>query len=261
MRKERGIAVVVAGGSGTRMKAPEKKQYLDLCGKTLMTYAIAAMEQSAYIDDMVVVVSPGDEDYVRDAIVMPYGFTKVRAVVPGGRERYHSVFAGLRAAEELLAEEAGACISKTSGEEKDGEPVVYIQDAARPFLTEDILKRVRDGVLKTGACVAAMPVKDTIKQADAGGFVTGTPDRATLWAMQTPQAFSFSLVFDAYRKLMEEEQRGGNLAGVTDDARVVERAFPEQRIFLAEGSYRNIKVTTPEDLIYARDLLAGKPVT
>lgn len=279
MREERGIAIIVAGGSGTRMKpadtgqaedrssaakktASEKKQYLDICGKPLMAYAIAAMEQSAYIDDMVVVVSPGDEDYVRNAIVTRYGFTKVRAIVPGGRERCHSVYAGLCAADRLLAD---------GGEHRPEDAVVYIQDAARPFLTEEILMRVRDGVLRHGACVAAMPVKDTIKQvavaekqADgkAGGaaavYVRATPDRSTLWAMQTPQAFRFSAVYDAYRKLMEEERAGEPLSGVTDDAMVVERYFPEQRIFLAEGSYRNIKITTQEDLTIARAFACGE---
>ncbi|MBR0171881.1 MAG: 2-C-methyl-D-erythritol 4-phosphate cytidylyltransferase [Lachnospiraceae bacterium] len=238
----RGVAVVVAGGAGSRMRVTEggvRKQYLDLGGKPLMYYALAALEQSALIDGIAVVVRPGDEAHVRTEIVERFALSKVRAVVAGGAERYHSVYEGLRAARGISDEEA----------------VVYIQDAARPFLTEEILWRCHDGVLRTGACVAAMPVKDTIKQADRDGVVTATPDRKTLWAMQTPQAFRFPLVYDAYTKLIAEESEGADLSFVTDDAMVVERYCNGQRILLTEGSYTNIKVTTPEDLQYACALL------
>ena len=251
----RGVAVVVAGGAGSRMRTTEnavsahgaqaaegsvKKQYLDLGGKPLMYHALATLQASSLIDAVVLVVSPGDEAYVQTKIVERYALSKVRAVVAGGKERYHSVYAGLCAVRDAL-----------SGEDT----VVYIQDAARPFLTEEILRRCHDGVLRTGACVAAMPVKDTIKQADKDGIVTATPDRKTLWAMQTPQTFRFPLVYEAYGKLIAEEQQGADCSFVTDDAMVVERFFPGQQVLLAEGSYGNIKVTTPEDLQYAKGLL------
>ena len=262
MREEKGIAVLLAGGSGTRMHAggvPQtaKKQFLDLDGKPLMAHALAALEQSNLIDAIVIAVSAGDEDYVQREIVERFAFQKVRAVVAGGKERYHSVYAGLCAAERLFTGCKEHTLSDTAGTGSSREDcIVYIQDAARPFLTEDILQRVRDGVVRYGACVAAVPVKDTIKQADGDGLVTGTPDRKTLWAMQTPQAFLLPVVFDAYTRLIRDEERGADCSGVTDDAMVVERYFPHRRVYLAEGSYRNTKVTTPEDFVYARALLS-----
>ena len=257
----KGVAVVVAGGVGSRMRQGEaanaadvsraaagvKKQYLDLGGKPLMYYALAALEQSALIDAIVVVVTPGDEGYVRTEIAERFRLSKVRAVVAGGAARYHSVYAGLCAVREMLYAEMPA-----------ENIIVYIQDAARPFLTEEILRRCHDGAVSTGACVAAMPVKDTIKQADEAGLVTATPDRKTLWAMQTPQTFRFPLVYEAYAKLIAEEDSGTDCSFVTDDAMVVERYFREQRVLLTEGSYTNIKVTTPEDLQYVRALLHAR---
>ena len=207
------------------------------------------------------VVTPGDEAYVRKEIVERCRLSGVRAVVGGGTERYHSVYAGLRAVSKMLDAEIPAAAPETRSGETGPEAasaedvIVYIQDAARPFLTEDILQRCRDGVLRTGACVAAMPVKDTIKQADSAGLVTATPDRTTLWAMQTPQTFRFPLVYESYAKLIAEEDSGTDCSFVTDDAMVVERYFPAQRVLLVQGGYGNIKVTTPEDLRYARALM------
>ena len=262
----RGVAVVVAGGAGSRMRVTEggvKTQYLDLGGKPLMYHALAALQRSALVDLIAAVVAPGDEETVRTEIVERFALSKVRAVVAGGKERYHSVYAGLRAVRELLREEmsaaAGAPGSRQAENGTDAgcaeDILVYIQDAARPFLTEEVMRRCHDGAVSAGACVAAMPVKDTIKQADGNGVVTATPDRKTLWAMQTPQTFRLQLVYDAYTKLIAEESEGADLSFVTDDAMVVERHGNGQRILLTEGSYTNIKVTTPEDLQYARVLL------
>ena len=147
-------------------------------------------------------------------------------MVTGGKERYDSVFSGLKAA--------------------SGCDYVLIHDGARPCVTGEIIKRAADGAEQYRACVVGMPVKDTIKVADEQEYASHTPDRSRLWMVQTPQAFSYDLVYEAYEKLFREQ----NFAGVTDDAMVVERET-SQKVKLIQGSYKNMKVTTPEDLAIA----------
>ena len=160
-----------------------------------------------------------------------YGFTKVSAVVSGGKERYDSVYEGLR-----------AC--------KDTE-YVLIHDGARPLVTEEIISRAAQAAVSDEACVVGMPVKDTIKVADAGGFAESTPDRSRLWQVQTPQAFSYPLVRGAYDRLMADEIQQ---KGITDDAMVVEQEM-QIPVKLYEGSYCNIKIMTPEDLDTAKGFI------
>ena len=135
---------------------------------------------------------------------------------------------------------------------RDG--VVLIHDGARPLVTRDIIRRTLKEAREYGACVAAMPVKDTIKVDDGNGFADYTPDRSTLWHIQTPQAFHYGLVFDAYEKLLSDES---SQKGITDDAMVVETLASKQ-VKLTEGSYENIKVTTPEDMKIAECFLRGR---
>ena len=177
--------------------------------------------------------------YCEKEIVKKYEFSKVIRVVAGGKERYHSVYEGLRALREFFAEEDG---------------IVLIHDGARPLVTQDIISRTIEGSRFTGACVAAMPVKDTIKVADSDGFAAMTPNRSTLWQMQTPQTFVYSLVAGAYEKLLSDE---AFQKGVTDDAMVVE-TICGGKVKLTQGSYENIKVTTPEDMIVAECLLRNR---
>ena len=135
---------------------------------------------------------------------------------------------------------------------RDG--AVLIHDGARPLVTQDIIRRTLKAAGEYGACVAAMPVKDTIKVADRDGFAEHTPDRSTLWQIQTPQAFHYGLVFDAYEKLLSDENCQ---KGITDDAMVVE-IMTSKQVKLTEGSYENIKVTTPEDMKIAECFLRGR---
>lgn len=218
----RTAAIVLAGGSGKRMQSDVKKQYMEIQGRPLVYYSLAAFEKSE-IEKVVLVCSPGDEEYCRREIVEKYGLKKVVRVVPGGKERYHSVYEGLKALEET--------------------DYVLIHDGARPFLTEDVIARALDGAVRYGACVVGMPSKDTVKLADEDGFVADTPKRSLTWNVQTPQAFRYSLVFEAYAKVLAS----GEIASITDDAMMVERAT-SARVKLVEGSYGNIKITTPEDL-------------
>ncbi len=229
------VAVVLAAGSGSRMNSDVKKQYMDIGGKPLIYYSLKTFEESM-IDDIVLVVSRGDTDYVRTEIVQKYGFDKVTAIVEGGLYRYHSVRLGLEAA-------APNC------------DYAFIHDGARPFLTEDIIMRALHAVKEYGACVVGMPVKDTIKIADEKGFAASTPDRNLTWMIQTPQVFSYKMILELYQRLDREEgelmARGIN---ITDDAMVVEY-FSDKKIKLVEGSYTNIKITTPEDIPSAEAIL------
>ena len=218
-------AVILAGGRGSRMHSTIQKQYMLLNGRPLISYALEAFEQSC-ADELVLVTGAGEESYVREEILPVLGLTKLRAIVTGGKERYHSVYEGLKALQQC--------------------DYVLIHDGARPCVTEEIIRHAADGAEQYGACVVGMPVKDTIKVADKEGYASHTPDRSYLWMVQTPQAFSYDLVYGAYEKLF----RGQEFTGVTDDAMVVERET-SQKVKLIPGSYKNIKVTTPEDLAIA----------
>lgn len=240
MDKKRCTAIVLAAGKGSRMKSDIAKQYLDLCGKPLIWYALHAIEESSVIDDCILVTTAEDISYVKEEIVMKYGFSKVGAVVAGGEQRYDSVYRALR----VIAGDGAARLGNMDG-------YVFIHDGARPFLTEEILKRCYDRVCACRACAVGMPVKDTIKLVDADGFAVQTPDRSMLWQVQTPQVFDASLIVEAYEKMMAQKNRtDAEKIRVTDDAMVVE-TFMDVPVGLVQGSYENIKVTTPEDMAVA----------
>ena len=266
-------AVILAGGSGSRMKNSVAKQFMLLKGKPLLWYSLQAVQQSQIIDDCILVAGNGENtaeietvsilDYVRSEIVDKYGFTKVAAVIPGGEERCWSV------------ENAMALLRSLEGEGwTDCESYIFIHDSARPFLTEDILKRTFEAVQQYRACVAAMPSKDTVKLADDDAFAASTPDRSKVWTIQTPQVFERTLITGAYECLRHQYHSvsaepsalsaegtvtnlsvGSGPPPVTDDASVVER-FTDVRVKLVEGSYQNIKITTPEDIKVAEAFLA-----
>lgn len=223
-------AVILAGGKGKRMHSAVQKQYLSLDGKPLIFYSLDAFEKSQ-VDEIVLVVGAGEEDKIRCEIVEHFGFTKVSKVVAGGKERYHSVYAGLQALE--------------------GCEYVLIHDGARPLVTDEIISRSVRGAREYQACVAGMPVKDTMKTVDESGFSDETLERARIWQIQTPQAFYYPLVRTAYDWIMEREERQ---TGITDDAMAVER-YGGCKVKLVEGSYENLKVTTPEDMAVAEALL------
>lgn len=243
MEKKRCTAVILAAGSGSRMQSGTAKQFMLLGGRPMICYALEAVEKSDVIDDCVLVTAVNDVAWVTEEIVKKYYFHKVEAVIAGGRERYLSV--------------ANAMRFIVSGDmavpNRDG--YVFIHDGARPFLTGKILQNIYEAVQKYGACVSAVHSKDTVKIADENGFVKETPDRDLVWSMHTPQAFETGLITRAYAALeknLEELQQKG--IHITDDAMVVEY-FSDCRVKLVEGSYENIKLTTPEDLAVAERIL------
>lgn len=228
MQKAKCTAIVLAAGQGKRMGTKTQKQYLEIGGKPILYYSLRAFEDCELIDEIVLVVGAGQIDYCQREIVSKFGFGKVKTIIEGGAERYHSVANGLCEAEEGY---------------------VFIHDGARPFVNEEILQRVYNEVILHKACVVGMPVKDTIKISDANGFADSTPDRNFLWQIQTPQVFETTLIKEAYKKLMESDT-----INVTDDAMVVEQMLG-QKVKLVTGAYENIKITTPEDLKIAEIFL------
>ena len=237
MEKKRCTAIVLAAGQGKRMGTKIQKQFLDLCGKPVLWYALHAFEKSAIIDDVILVTGKELVEYCRQNIVEKYGFVKVRAVVTGGAERYHSVWNGLRTLEDLH------------------DHIVFIHDGARPFVDEAMIERAYQETVKSGACVVGMPVKDTIKIADENGYIASTPRRSLVWQIQTPQVFDAELIVPAYQQIIEREQElVANGVQITDDAMVVETMCAHP-VKLVQGSYENMKLTTPEDLNVAETFL------
>lgn len=229
--------IVLAGGKGSRMQSDVPKQYMELLGKPLLYYALKAFEDSD-VERVVLVTAEGDEEYCRKELVERFGFTKVMAIVAGGAERYASVWNGLKC---LKDREEKYCDGKSD--------YVLIHDGARPLVTAELINRLLTETEQYSACVAGMPVKDTIQMTDERGTITLTPKRDSLWTAQTPQSFEFSLAYDAYEQLMQEEE-----IHVTDDAMVV-GLYHDIPIQMVRGSYTNIKVTTSEDLVLAEAFL------
>lgn len=230
MGKATFTAVVLAAGSGSRMKSKVKKQFMDLMGKPLVYYALKAFQESP-VDHIILVTGEDAIAYCKEEIVEKYQFTKVEAIVPGGKERYESVYNALKVI---------------------GDDYVLIHDGARAFVDEDIIGRAMSGVEEYKACVIGMPVKDTIKVSDEENYAIDTPRRSTLWQVQTPQCFVTEEIRDAYTVMMNTDQ-----TGITDDAMVMEQ-FGQRKIKLLEGSYNNIKVTTPEDILIGEAFLKAK---
>ncbi len=229
------VAVVLAAGRGSRMKSDARKQYMMLRGRPVICYPLAVFEQCSLVDEVILVCGPGEEAMCREQITEKYHYNKVKKIVPGGKERYHSVYEGLKAA----GPECGT---------------VLIHDGARPLLDEAVIRRLLSAVKDCHACVAGMPVKDTIKLSGEDNYAAKTLPRERLWMIQTPQVFDYPLILSAHQKLMELESLP---AQITDDAMVLEY-MTGQKVKLVEGSYRNIKITTPEDLPVAEALLNGE---
>ena len=229
MTAGKNTAIVLAAGQGKRMNSKIQKQFLEIQGYPVLYYSLRCFQDSPLIQDIILVTGEKSVAYCKEEIVKKYGFTKVTAVIPGGKERYDSVYAGLCACQEC--------------------GYVLIHDGARPFITEEILERGLQKVKESGACVIGMPSKDTVKLSDAQEFVKETPDRKCVWTIQTPQIFSYPLIRNAHESIRQKD-----MSSITDDAMVVEQETGV-KVALAEGSYQNIKITTPEDLLIAEAFL------
>ena len=222
-------AIVLAAGSGSRMKSKTPKQFMMLNDKPLIYYSLRTFEASV-VDEIILVCRYEDMDYCRHEVIEKYDFTKVRKLVAGGKERYDSVSKGLKA------------VNKKSD-------IVMIHDGARPFVTNGMILGSISAARRYKACTVAVPAKDTIKVVDENMFGIDTPDRKTLYQIQTPQTFNKKLIEEAYNRMRADEKRN-----ITDDTMIVER-YMDQKVMIIEGSYENIKVTTPEDMKIAEVLL------
>ena len=226
MEKKIVSAVVVAAGKGRRMKSDIDKQFIELKGRSIVERTVEKFEKCSVIDEIVLVTGAEHVDEL-DEMKTKCGWQKVSKVICGGKERQHSVYNGLCAL-------------------RNDTDIVLIHDGVRPFIKNEEIELMAEMASEKKACVLAARVKDTIKVCDENGKVISTPDRSTLWAMQTPQAFEYSLIKEAYEKLEEGDM-------VTDDASVAEKAGID--VFIVEGGYDNIKITTPEDLYIAEAIL------
>lgn len=214
-------AIVLAAGKGSRMNSSVQKQFMELDGFPLLFYALRAFEQSC-VDEVILVAGENETEYCRTQIVEKYQFHKVSRTVSGGSERYLSVYEGLRAVRDT--------------------DIVLIHDGARPFVTDEIIERTVQAALTYGSGIAAVPAKDTVKLVDENRFAASTPPRDRVWMMQTPQAFVYQEIRAAYEKILAQQT-----PNVTDDAMVLELAL-HKPVKIVEGSYYNLKVTTPEDM-------------
>lgn len=232
MEKERKkcSAVVLAAGVGKRMNSKIPKQFMELGNKPVLYYALKTFQDS-FVEEVVLVTGANEIEYCKEEIVKKYRFDKVKAVVAGGKERYNSVYEGLKEIEDT--------------------DYVFIHDGARPFVELDMLERAYEEVKKSNACVIAVKTKDTVKIADENGFVQSTPNRDLVWQVQTPQVFEYKKIKEAHEIVMGRED-----INITDDAMVYETAF-EKPVKLVEGSYKNIKITTPEDMEIANVFLCN----
>lgn len=218
-------AIVLSAGVGSRMNSDIPKQYMMLKDKPVLAHSLLTFEESE-VDDIVIVCGSRDEEYIKKEFVEKYSLKKVTAIVSGGAERYNSVYNGLLACE--------------------GADYVLIHDGARPYVTEEIIKRNIDEVVKYKAVVTSVKATDTVKIADENGFVVSTPERKSVYFMQTPQTFEYRLALNSYSALIKDLEKEVKVQ-VTDDAQVVEM-YSDIKVKLIEGDYSNIKITVPKDL-------------
>ncbi len=216
-------AVILGAGKGERFGGARPKQFMPISGKPMLYHSLKAFSDSDIIDEIILVTSEQWIDYCNEEIIRRYGINKVEAVVEGGEERYDSVKEGLM-----------SCNIESD--------YVFIHDGARPYIDEDIIKRGFETAEKYGNAVAAIPSVDTVKIADEKGVVLKTPNRDSVWRIQTPQIFRYDIIVNAYLTMTEEDKKG-----LTDDAMLIERKTDE-KIRLYMGSEKNIKITTENDI-------------
>jgi len=225
-------AIIVAAGSGKRMGRSTKKQFLSIGSKPILAYTLDVFHSIDAIDRIILVIPKGWKSYCQKEVIEKYGYRKQIEVTNGGARRQDSVACGL------------ALVSP------DYE-IVIIHDGVRPFVTRRMVVESIAKARKFGACIVAVPVTDTIKLVK-NGAIDRTVPRENLWRVQTPQTFRLSLIKKAYAKALKDRFYG------TDDAQLVERM--NRPVKVVSGDYRNIKITTKEDLVLAETILSKKPL-
>ena len=221
-------AIILAGGKGKRMGAPVSKQFIEIKGKPIIYYTIKKFSENKKIDNIVVVLSKDEVGYFKENILEKYNL-KVDNIVIGGTERQDSVYNGLKSLEDTNTD------------------IVLIHDGARPFISDRIIDNGIKFAQVYGACAPGVMPKDTIKIKNESNFSVSTPERGSLVAIQTPQVFKFNEILECHEKI-----KINNIV-VTDDTMVAEKFG--YSVYLYDGEYTNIKVTTPEDLILGEKLI------
>ncbi|CEQ12684.1 2-C-methyl-D-erythritol 4-phosphate cytidylyltransferase [[Clostridium] sordellii] len=219
--------IIVAAGTGSRMKKDINKQFIKLDNKEIIAYTIDKFYINNEIDDIVVVIKKDEEDYFKENILEKYNFKNIK-IAYGGEERQDSVYNGIQKLDKNCE-------------------VVLVHDGARPFVTEEIINNSIQEAKKHNAVVVGVKVKDTIKVVGEEGNIVDTPNRKYLWSVQTPQVFKYDIITKAYENAYNENYYG------TDDAMLVEKIGYDVKMI--EGSYDNIKITTQEDLNFGKQIL------
>lgn len=219
--------IIVSAGKGSRMKVDINKQFLKIGDKEVVAHTIDKFYNNKYIGEIIVVVREDEKEFFEKNIITKYGYKNIK-IAFGGKERQDSVYNGLK--------EIG----------KDCK-IVLIHDGARPFVTNEIIEKSIKYAKEYKAAIVGVPVKDTIKIINKNNDVCETPNRNTLCSIQTPQVFEYSLIMEAYEKSKKEQYYG------TDDSMLME--YLGYNVKVVEGSYNNIKITTPEDLKIAEEIL------
>ena len=224
-------AIIPAAGKGKRMGHTTPKHFIHLEGKPILAYTLEAFEKCPAVDYVMMVVRSGEEEYCLSEVVERYGFRKVLRIVIGGEKRQDSVYNGI----------------KELDEDTD---IVVVHDGVRPFVPPELISETIKLAMYVDGVVAALPVKDTIKEVTRDGLIKGTPNRDSLWFAQTPQTFKKRVLEEAFMRAFTDKFHG------TDEASLVERMGGKVKII--EGSHENIKITTKEDLFYAELILRSR---
>ncbi len=224
-------ALIPAAGMGKRMGKAVAKQFLPLADKPMLAHTLLVFQRAVEIDEIIPILSREDMESCLAGIIEHYHITKVRTLVVGGKQRQDSVYEGLLKVDQDT-------------------DVVLVHDGVRPFVTQEMIRSAVDLARQGTSVTVGVPLKDTIKEVDAGGMVLSTLERSRLWAIQTPQAFPAAVLREAYEQSYHHGFYG------TDDAALVERAGGKVRVIM--GSYENIKITTPEDLLIAEEIVKGR---
>ena len=215
-------AIILAGGRGKRMDSNISKQFIKINDEPIIYYTLKAFKEFKEIDEITVVLPKDEIEYFKNNILNKYNL-KIDNIVEGGEERQDSVYNGLKSLKDC--------------------DIVLIHDSARPFISKSILKQGIKFAEKFGACAPGVVPKDTIKIKEKSNFSKKTPNRNDLCAVQTPQCFKYDLIMKCHEEIKKQN------ISVTDDTMVVE--YFGEKVYLFDGEYTNIKITTPEDLILA----------
>jgi 2-C-methyl-D-erythritol 4-phosphate cytidylyltransferase len=235
MYRENFVSVIIAAaGMSNRMGSKINKQFIVIDNKPILAQTIEKFESCKYVDEIIVVSKEQEVEYCRKEIVRKYGYRKVTNIIKGGKERQDSIYNGIMALNERT-------------------DIVLTHDGARPFVRMESIISGIEGALEHGACVIGVPLKDTIKVIEDNNQVHHTPNRALLWAAQTPQCFQIDLLKEGYEYAISE-----GILGTDDSSLVEKKGYPVKMIM---GTYDNIKITTPEDLVVAESIVKDKTLS